>query len=101
MSKKYAKPQDVAVDLPVAKGVCVSQRQPIGNPKQWMLDKLMSLGYRLVKWNGWYGYACLPRLQVSHPSFSNPVTVLDAVDYVMVALAGQPDHNNWNDVMCT
>ena len=103
VSKKYAKPQDMTVDfnveaLPAAKGAFVSQRQPIDNPKQWTLDELMSLGYRLVEWDGRYGYAHLPRLQVSHPPFSTPVAVLDAADRIMVALAGRPDRNDWDDV---
>ena len=45
-----------------------------------------------------YGYARLPRLQVSHPPFSTLIAVLDAVDHIMVVLAGQPDRNNWDDV---
>ena len=58
MSKKYAKPSGLAVAysleaLPSARGAFVSQRQSCGKPKEWTLDELVELDYRVIEWDGW------------------------------------------------
>lgn len=58
MSKKYAIPSDLPVAysleaLPSAKGAFVSQRQSCGLPKEWTLDELVELDYRVIEWDGW------------------------------------------------
>ncbi|KAN0092505.1 hypothetical protein V8E55_003289 [Tylopilus felleus] len=86
MSKKYAIPSDLPVAysleaLPSAKGAFVSQRQSCGLPKEWTLDELVELDYRVIEWDG-----CVP------------VAVLDAAGRVMTVLAGRPRGDDWEDV---